>query len=145
MSIISEYWQRFQVSLFPHLETVLEEPLTQLKQLYRGYIRFLMAFVMIGTTNLLQPARGIQMDFSLRNPLIGAQPLFPSSTASTALSSLQSLVKPMSDTKQNNGSYYWSFQPNLTAEGPRASVHAISGQYFEYVISNYDLRLTNYD
>ena len=33
MPIISEYWQRFQVSLFPHLETVFEEPLTQkLKQ-----------------------------------------------------------------------------------------------------------------
>ena len=33
MPIISEYWERFQVSLFPHLETVLAEPLTEkLKQ-----------------------------------------------------------------------------------------------------------------
>jgi len=29
MSIPSDYWNTFQVSLFPHLETVLEEPLTQ--------------------------------------------------------------------------------------------------------------------
>ena len=29
MSILSEYWEKFQVSLFPHLETVLEEPLTE--------------------------------------------------------------------------------------------------------------------
>lgn len=33
MPIIPEYWERFQVSLFPHLETVLSEPLTEkLKQ-----------------------------------------------------------------------------------------------------------------
>ncbi len=36
MSILSEYWHRFQVSLFPHLEIVVEEPLTEkLKQLVR--------------------------------------------------------------------------------------------------------------
>ena len=29
MSILSDYWNTFQVSLFPHLETVLEEPRTQ--------------------------------------------------------------------------------------------------------------------
>jgi len=28
MRILSDYWDRFQVSLFPHLETVTEEPLT---------------------------------------------------------------------------------------------------------------------
>lgn len=36
MSILSEYWHRFQASLFPHLEVVLEEPLTEkLKRLIR--------------------------------------------------------------------------------------------------------------
>lgn len=29
MPILSEYWDKFQVCLFPHLETVLEEPLTE--------------------------------------------------------------------------------------------------------------------
>jgi len=36
MPILSDYWNKFQVSLFPHLETVLEEPLTgKLKQFIR--------------------------------------------------------------------------------------------------------------
>ena len=36
MPIISDYWNKFQVSLFPRLETVLEEPLTEkLKRLIR--------------------------------------------------------------------------------------------------------------
>ena len=36
MPILSDYWERFQASLFPHLETVLEEPLTEkLKQFIR--------------------------------------------------------------------------------------------------------------
>ncbi len=36
MTIISEYWNKFQVSLFPRLETVLQEPLTEkLKRLIR--------------------------------------------------------------------------------------------------------------
>jgi DNA-binding transcriptional regulator of glucitol operon len=36
MSILSDYWDRFQVSLFPRLEVVLDEPLTEkLKKLVR--------------------------------------------------------------------------------------------------------------
>ena len=36
MPILSDYWNKFQVCLFPHLETVLDEPLTQkLKQFIR--------------------------------------------------------------------------------------------------------------
>ena len=36
MPILSDYWDKFQVSLFPHLETVLEEALTpKLKQFIR--------------------------------------------------------------------------------------------------------------
>ena len=36
MNILAEYWDRFQSSLFPRLETVLDEPLTEkLKQFVR--------------------------------------------------------------------------------------------------------------
>lgn len=36
MPILSDYWDKFQVCLFPHLETVLEEPITEkLKKLIR--------------------------------------------------------------------------------------------------------------
>ena len=36
MPILSGYWNKFQACLFPHLETVLEEPLTRkLKQFIR--------------------------------------------------------------------------------------------------------------
>ena len=36
MNIVAEYWGRFQSTLFPRLETVLEEPLTEnLKQFVR--------------------------------------------------------------------------------------------------------------
>ena len=36
MFSLADYWHQFQVALFPHLETVLEEPLTEkLKNLIR--------------------------------------------------------------------------------------------------------------
>ena len=38
MPILSDYWNKFQICLFPRLESVLEEPITEnLKQFIRPY------------------------------------------------------------------------------------------------------------